>query len=374
MQDNHRTDVSFAPSQIFISSRYVKLASFAARADFSDQVLKSTSSALDLGMLPAEALLSMRIYEHPKDWQDWNTPAYSHSGESTLHLGEAASASSFFAIAGAEADDEVRRQNRQLAEFCTSSDGHRYSRSSHTHPNDVQHPNDPEDGDYPELPKYNEGRIKMTNLMLDEYPREVVFDSWRSNGRSNVEYDSGGVWQGPCPELNIQCIKYSKRYCFGCVSLLRPMLRPILLWQASTSDKDISTKEGKSPGGGRSAGHYTGSATSRKAIGPNVERTSSQIQLCPISAYNGPMKHILCSASIIRAQRKDHPGEVFIFPQPSSSACLVRHRNKWNNCNVCVMPCPKHRGRATHGPDDRLHRQPTTPAVRFRDLSTIRQY
>ncbi|SGY20060.1 BQ5605_C017g08451 [Microbotryum silenes-dioicae] len=67
-----QTDVSFAPSQTFISSRYVKLASFAARADFSDQVLESTSSALDLGTLPAEAILSMR---------DWNTPAYSHSGQ-----------------------------------------------------------------------------------------------------------------------------------------------------------------------------------------------------------------------------------------------------------------------------------------------------
>ncbi|KDE03827.1 hypothetical protein MVLG_05711 [Microbotryum lychnidis-dioicae p1A1 Lamole] len=101
------------------------------------------------------------------------------TAEITMHLGEAASASSFFAIAQAEADDEVRRQNRQLAEFRTSSDGHRYSRSSHTHPNDVQYPNDPEDGDYPELPKYNEERMKMTDLMLEKYPRKVVLDSWR---------------------------------------------------------------------------------------------------------------------------------------------------------------------------------------------------
>ncbi|SCZ96400.1 BZ3500_MvSof-1268-A1-R1_Chr8-2g10168 [Microbotryum saponariae] len=237
-----QTDVSFAPSPIFISSRYVKLASFAARADFSDQVLESTSSALDLETLPAEASLdppsdtvqlppssllpyqlttnschcpsactcqccasfvfdcvslkeprptldvpasevcfpfactcqccaslpfacvslkepsdtlykhsftmesmSMRIYQHPKDRHQF------------LHCTSIPARSQ-----AAPLQDEGRTGTPPPTTTL------RYYRSSHTHPHDRQHPNDPEDGDYPELPKDNEGRMKMTDLMLDE--------------------------------------------------------------------------------------------------------------------------------------------------------------------------------------------------------------
>ncbi|SGZ29495.1 BQ5605_C051g12519 [Microbotryum silenes-dioicae] len=54
-------------------------------------------------------------------------------------------------------------------------------------------------------------------------------------------------------------------------------------------------------------------AATRKHLAPNVERPSDELPPCPITSCNGPMRHILCSATIARGQREECPGEIYIW-------------------------------------------------------------
>ncbi|SGY38681.1 BQ5605_C003g02060 [Microbotryum silenes-dioicae] len=112
-------------------------------------------------------------------------------------------------------------------------------------------------------------------------------------------------------DANVEYSKYSKRRCMGvfvCCDQSCPGKRRPHTSLSTASRSKLFQEETPQLVTGRPK-----KAATRKHLAPNVERPSDELPPCPITSCNGPMRHILCSATIARGQREECPGEIYIW-------------------------------------------------------------
>ncbi|SGY55440.1 BQ5605_C006g04025 [Microbotryum silenes-dioicae] len=137
----------------------------------------------------------------------------------------------------------------------------------------------------------------------------VCMDAGSSGGLSHMwafsasssRTDSKGRWKGPRLDANVEYSKYSKRRCMGvfvcCDQSCPGKRRPHTLLSTASRSK-LFQEETPQLVTGRLK-----KAATRKHLAPNVERPSDELPPYPITSCNGPMRHILCSATIARGQQ-----------------------------------------------------------------------
>ncbi|SGY20112.1 BQ5605_C017g08473 [Microbotryum silenes-dioicae] len=329
------------------SCRYDQLAAFTAATDSSDKVLGLTGFVLDIDSLPAEATITLRVYEHIKARLPFVNITTRPQGRVDAPVPSGAPSAS--------KHDLLVREKRE------ASPSDRIS--GNLRPNTEPDSTDDKlvnSEDHANLPTYSEGRTTMTDLMLEAYPQEIVLDPWRPNGTwgdvlivrmdpgssgglshmwafsaSSSRTDSKGRWKGPRLDANVEYSKYSKRRCMGvfvCCDQSCPGKRRPHTSLSTASRSKLFQEETPQLVTGRPK-----KAATRKHLVPNVERPSDELPPCPITSCNGPMRHILCSATIARGQREECPGEIYIWhsgyhlhppppvsPAPQASAAELR--------------------------------------------------
>ncbi|SGY11775.1 BQ5605_C011g06269 [Microbotryum silenes-dioicae] len=305
------------------SCRYDQLAAFTAATDSSDKVLGLTGFVLDNDSLPAEATITLRVYEHIKARLPFVNITTRPQGRVDAPVPSGAPSAS--------KHDLLVREKRE------ASPSNRIS--GNLRPNTEPYSTDDKlvnSEDHANLPTYSEGRTTMTDLMLEAYPQEIVLDPWRPNGTwgdvlivrmdpgssgglshmwafsaSSSRTDSKGRWKGPRLDANVEYSKYSKRRCMGvfvCCDQSCPGKRRPHTSLSTASRSKLFQEETPQLVTGRPK-----KAATRKHLAPNVERPSDELPPCPITSCNGPMRHILCSATIARGQREECPGEIYIW-------------------------------------------------------------
>ncbi|SGY53764.1 BQ5605_C006g03799 [Microbotryum silenes-dioicae] len=297
------------------SCRYDQLAAFTAATDSSDKVLGLTGFVLDIDSLPAEAAITLRLTldckcHRPQGRVDAPVPSGAPSAS---------------------------KHNLLVREKREASPSDRIS--GNLRPNSEPDSTDDKlvnSEDHANLPTYSEGRTTMTDLMLEAYPQEIVLDPWRPNGTwgnvlivrmdpgssgglshmwafsaSSSQTNSKGRWKGPRLDANVEYSKYSKRRCMGvfvCCDQSCPGKRRPHTSLSTASRSKLFQEETPQLVTGRPK-----KAATRKHLAPIVERPSDELPPCPITSCNGPMRHILCSATIARGQREECPGEIYIW-------------------------------------------------------------
>ncbi|SGY73432.1 BQ5605_C005g03293 [Microbotryum silenes-dioicae] len=305
------------------SCRYDQLAAFTAATDSSDKVLGLTGFVLDIDSLPAEATITLRVYEHIKARLPFVNITTRPKGREDAPVPSGAPSAS--------KHDLLVREKRE------TSPSDRIS--GNLRPNTEPYSTDDKlvnSEDHANLPTYSEGRTTMTDLMLEAYPQEIVLDPWRPNGTwgdvlivrmdpgssgglshmwafsaSSSRTDSKGRWKGPRLDANVEYSKYSKKRCMGvfvCCDQSCPGKRRPHTSLSTASRSKLFQEETPQLVTGRPK-----KAATRKHLAPNVERPSDELPPCPITSCNGPMRHILCSATIARGQREECPGEIYIW-------------------------------------------------------------
>ncbi|SGZ27805.1 BQ5605_C026g10193 [Microbotryum silenes-dioicae] len=305
------------------SCRYDQLAAFTAATDSSDKVLGLTGFVLDIDSLPAEATITLRVYEHIKARLPFVNITTRPQGRVDAPVPSGAPSAS--------KHDLLVREKRE------ASPSDRIS--GNLRPNTEPYSTDDKlvnSEDHANLPTYSEGRTTMTDLMLEAYPQEIVLDPWRPNGTwgdvlivrmdpgssgglshmwafsaSSSRTDSKGRWKGPRLDAKVEYSKYSKRRCMGafvCCDQSCPGKRRPHTSLSTASRSKLFQEETPQLVTGRPK-----KAATRKHLAPNVERPSDELPPCPITSCNGPMRHILCSATIARGQREECPGEIYIW-------------------------------------------------------------
>ncbi|SGZ29492.1 BQ5605_C076g12935 [Microbotryum silenes-dioicae] len=151
------------------SCRYDQLAAFTAATDSLDKVLGLTGFVLDIDSLPAEATITLRVYEHIKARLPFVNITTRPQGRVDAPVPSGAPSAS--------KHDLLVREKRE------ASPSDRIS--GNLRPNTEPYSTDDKlvnSEDHANLPTYSEGRTTMTDLMLEAYPQEIVLDPWRPNG------------------------------------------------------------------------------------------------------------------------------------------------------------------------------------------------